>query len=882
MNSKILKICSTVLSATMLLSMFPSLPINAAETNSETTKSGASFKTVKDKNGIHFYGPTGNNLTDKSELPDDVTTINSVSEYNQIAGNADKLKRSKLIKKSSVLPDSVDNSKSIYFPEIGDQGNLGSCLFWANVYYQYTYEMNKAMNIPTTSENTFSPQWSYNVVTAGEDMQCQTPFVLNFMKYQGSVPMSQVPYDSEYLNAHPTEEIWRNSINYRIKDFHFFKEIGASITQITSPDDSDLELIKTALNNGEILSYSTMMYGWTHTELTANSEAPENDKYVGQSAVTSMDTQEGGHRMTLVGYNDNIWIDINKNSKVDKGEMGAFKIANSWGTEYGNDGYCWVAYDAINDVSCVKGVPSNKERSSIFTEITRLEIQPYGTNTDVYLKYTLNTADRTQAIVSVTAEKDGTIYKKSTESNMNYGPAVAFDGSNFATDATLIFPLQGAFPELTSENFTDYTWTIEVKDFKDDGTDLTVKDIKIVDEPAGKIYEVSDHYPLVLDGKSENILHHKSNLNHAVVYYRGYYTPSISYKIDKSDVEWKTDIAITESFEKYGYTHKFVIDLETSDKATLYFSDENGDVDNNNGKCFTATKGINCYITENVGKPLELKMTNDLNEVADVGRFGLFETEASGGYEPYLFEYTFTNLTTGEVTVEDYYDSPEKGFYFTQAGDYEVVVKLKDCAGSIISDVNYVTITSIPFEFTTFEVTAQNDTLVNSYPITFTAVTNFENIGIYYQVYNEYNLTIKRDDNVCYSTIIPMKYDMTNSEYMTSTIIAEWIPTESGTYSATISATDCAGEYAEKTITFTVNDCIIGDADGNGEINVLDVTFLQMYLADLIEYDSLRNLIADANKDNNIDINDVTYIQMYVADFPELDFVGDILYPNVN
>ena len=361
MKSTKIRLCSAVLSATTLMSMLTFLPTNAAEIKAETPDSFTSMKTVKDERGIHFYGPTGNNLKDEYETLDDVTVIDNLAEYNKITGNTPKMGiNNKPLKKETKLPKFVDNSESIYFPEIGDQQDLGSCLFWAQVYYQYTYEFNRAMNIPTTYETTFSPQWSYNVATAGDDMQCYTPISLNFMINQGSVPLTQVPYDSLYLNAHPTEEIWRNSINYRLKGFQMFEEIGTKDTQVTSPDDSDLLLIKTALNNGEILSYSTMMYGWTHVMLKTNSDAPENDKYIGDIAVTSMDSQEGGHRMTLVGYNDNLWIDINNNDKVDKGEMGAFKIANSWGLEYGNEGYCWVAYDALNLVSCVDSVAPNQ------------------------------------------------------------------------------------------------------------------------------------------------------------------------------------------------------------------------------------------------------------------------------------------------------------------------------------------------------------------------------------------------------------------------------------------------------------------------------------------------------------------------------------------
>ena len=69
--------------------------------------------------------------------------------------------------------------------------------------------------------------------------------------------------------------------------------------------------------------------------------------------------------MTLVGYNDNLWIDVNGNNTVDTGEMGAFKIANSWGEGYGNDGFMWIAYDALNLATAVSDGPTTRTR--IFT-----------------------------------------------------------------------------------------------------------------------------------------------------------------------------------------------------------------------------------------------------------------------------------------------------------------------------------------------------------------------------------------------------------------------------------------------------------------------------------------------------------------------------------
>lgn len=47
------------------------------------------------------------------------------------------------------------------------------------------------------------------------------------------------------------------------------------------------------------------------------------------------DDTYGGHAMEIVGYDDEI--------ETTKGR-GAFLIKNSWGTSYGNKGYCWMPY----------------------------------------------------------------------------------------------------------------------------------------------------------------------------------------------------------------------------------------------------------------------------------------------------------------------------------------------------------------------------------------------------------------------------------------------------------------------------------------------------------------------------------------------------------
>lgn len=68
--------------------------------------------------------------------------------------------------------------------------------------------------------------------------------------------------------------------------------------------------------------------------------------------------------MTIVGYNNNITCDINGDGTISACERGAFKVANSWGSNWKNDGYVWVMYDALNEESATDIIVNN--RISVF------------------------------------------------------------------------------------------------------------------------------------------------------------------------------------------------------------------------------------------------------------------------------------------------------------------------------------------------------------------------------------------------------------------------------------------------------------------------------------------------------------------------------------
>lgn len=864
MKKRTKRLCAMVLMLTLLLSIIAPLYVKAEESydiENHAFEDGKSFIRIEDENSVQFYGVTGDSPVEDTAFTD-IDVISSLSEYNELSHIRTNTKKDIASVSTTPLPDSIDNSQNEYFPEIGNQGSLGSCTAWAQVYYQFTYMMNKELGIATTKDNTFSPQWAYNVVAGTAEMIGPYYSLFAFMKKQGNVFLNQVPYDLNVSSFSPTEEIWKTALKYRIKDYQKFEAIGTAETQITSPKDSDLVLIKSALHNGEVLTYSTYVNSWQTTKLKTNTGASYNSNYAGQYAVTSQIGKDGAHRMTLVGYDDNLWIDINANDKVDSGETGAFKIANSWGTDYGNNGYMWVAYDALNEESCVEGVVADPSREAIFSEIVRIEVRPYNTDAQLYLKYTLNTSDRTQTMVYLTAEKDGTIYSSEVVSNQYSGDKIAYDGGTKATDATMTMLLSNVIKDITPDSFSDYTWSVRFVDLVNDSNLFTVKDAVIVDEINNTTYKPNNIYPFTLDGNEKTVLCSESNLNHAVIYYRGYETPYINYRI--ADGNWisSTGTEMTYNIERRGYTHKYVIDLKNTDHATVYFTDGDKKTDNNSGKYFTATRGINYYVTENEAKPINVTLNDSADDTVDINDYNEFTATINGGYAPYLYQFTFINMDTGEKTIEEYDEKEKQGFYFRAAGNYKVTVDVMDYSDKVVSASMEVKVEDLPFKFNTLTISEGTQFVGDS--VSFNAITKYEKINFRGYSTNEYRFVVKdQNSNICFDET--KKSNKFNMNYRSSEIYQSFIPEKAGEYTVTVSSTDGNKEYAEKSLSFIVYDKLYGDSDGNTSVNIIDSTTIQLYLANKIDEPLIRLEMADCDVNNDVNIMDATIIQLYLA-----------------
>ena len=86
-------------------------------------------------------------------------------------------------------------------------------------------------------------------------------------------------------------------------------------------------------------------------------------------------------------------------------------------------------------------------------------------------------------------------------------------------------------------------------------------------------------------------------------------------------------------------------------------------------------------------------------------------------------------------------------------------------------------------------------------------------------------------------------------------------------------------EYAvEQNIPYVLLDGVkLGDANGDGSVNINDVTSIQRHLAELEILEGIYLHAADANQDGTVDIADATVIQMYLAEY-EMEYpIGEVM-----
>ncbi len=214
------------------------------------------------------------------------------------------------------LPSSVDLSPNM--PPIGNQATQGSCVGWSTAYaiksYHEQVERKWGYDSPFNGgagSKIFSPAFVYNQINGGRDGGSNPVDALNLMVRTGVATWKTMPYDVKDFRRAPSQQAKNEAAQYREESFR-------------QVDHFNPAAIKAELAKGNPVLIGIQVYDSFY-----NLGAGVYDHYEGQFY--------GGHAIAVVGYDD---------SKVSPtGHKGAFKLFNSWSTQWGDKGYGWISYD---------------------------------------------------------------------------------------------------------------------------------------------------------------------------------------------------------------------------------------------------------------------------------------------------------------------------------------------------------------------------------------------------------------------------------------------------------------------------------------------------------------------------------------------------------
>jgi glycosidase len=279
--------------------------------------------------------------------------------------------------------------------------------------------------------------------------------------------------------------------------------------------------------------------------------------------------------------------------------------------------------------------------------------------------------------------------------------------------------------------------------------------------------------------------------NETTIYYNGYSTPYIHYRVGSGSWTSAPGVAMTATTEVSGYTHKITIDLGTASTLTACFNNGSGSWDSANGANYTFNAGVYTFsngtitkIQNPINNPVIDTFTTSVASPQVTGTGITLSTTASGGTGTLETKFEISDGTTTTV-LKDYSTVGNDLWTPTKVGEYTITATVKDTTGKeVTKTLTYVINNELAIDnfialVTSPQVVGTGITLCT------TASGGAGTLQTKFEIFDGTTTTVLKN----YSTV--------------GNVI--WTPTQAGTYTIITTVKDGNGNEVTKSMNYVVN-----------------------------------------------------------------------------
>lgn len=244
-----------------------------------------------------------------------------------VADPPDDRDRKSQIDISTSLPISVDLRE--WCSPIENQGKINSCTAHAAITL-IEYFQRRAFGKHLDASRLFLYKVSRNLLHWTGDRGAYSRTTMKALAIFGVPPEEYWPYDLTKVDEEPPAFCYALARQYRATEYYRLDRKG--ITR-----DTLLQQIKANLAMNRPVMFGMLFHlGCARQSSTNGGKIP---------IPSPSDTEWFGHNMAVVGYDDNIHIENTDSGGIET--TGALLVRNSFGTQWGDNGYGWLPYEYV-------------------------------------------------------------------------------------------------------------------------------------------------------------------------------------------------------------------------------------------------------------------------------------------------------------------------------------------------------------------------------------------------------------------------------------------------------------------------------------------------------------------------------------------------------